>query len=251
MSTACATTLQVIGEAFRKIKTGYLTVAVAGGGDSRINPGAALAYKMAGALYTGCEDPEKAVKPFDRERSGFVMGEGGAFFVLERLEHARRRGAAILGEITGFGSSMDGGSMTAPDPTGRWMARAVQSALDESRLLPSQIDVISSHGTGTVLNDAMEAALFNTIFKTSRPKIIALKSWIGHLSTACGAVELALNLALMKHGFLPEIRNLVHPLADNLNFVTENQENTFQTLLLQNFGFGGQNGALVVKKWIP
>ncbi len=251
VSTACATTLQVIGEAYRKVKAGYLTLAVAGGGDSRINPGAALAYKMADALYTGGEPPAMAVKPFDRDRSGFVMGEGGAFFVLERLDHALGRGATILGEISGFGSSMDGGNMTAPDPTGRWMAKAVQSALDESKIFPSGIDVVSSHGTGTVLNDAMEVELFNTVFRSFKPKIIALKSWIGHLSTACGAVELALNLALMDHGFLPKIRNLAHPLADNLNFVKENQEEPFQTVLLQNFGFGGQNGALVVKKWIP
>ncbi len=249
ISTACATGIQTIGEAFRKVSSGILDIALAGAGDSRINPGGIMAYEMAGALYTGHRSPETGHRPFDMDRGGFAVGEGGAFFLIETLDHALARGADILAEICGFGSSMDAGSMTAPDPSGKWMETAVMNALKEADLNPSQVDVVSSHGTGTVLNDAMEAELLSRVFKTHRPFIIALKSWIGHTSAACGAIELALVLCLMEHGLLPKINNLEIPIRPDLNFVSENTELLFKTILLQNFGFGGQNGALVIQKW--
>lgn len=249
ISTACATGIQTIGEAFRKIRCSYLDVALAGSGDSRLSPGGVLAYKTAGALYTGKESAQNGHRPFDKDRGGFAMGEGGAFFVLESLEHAQNRGADIIAEICGFGSSMDAGSMTAPDPTGKWMEKAVCHALKESNLGPSQIDLISAHGTGTDLNDVMESELLERVFKNSHPMIMALKSWIGHTSAACGAIELALALSLMKHEFIPRIVNLENPINNKLNFVTENMDQSFGTILLENFGFGGQNGALVIRKW--
>ncbi len=249
ISTACATTLQVVGEAFQKIKNGNLDLALAGGGDSRINPGAALAYKMAGALCTEKGDPAKVYRPFDLGRKGFVMGEGGGFVILESLDHAKKRGADILAEVAGAGASMDGGNMTAPESSGIWMEKAVQKALTQAELPFDKIDVVSAHGTGTQLNDAMETALMERMFAQKSPQIIALKSWIGHLSTACGVVELAMGLCLMKKGILPAVRNLKEPSSPYLNFTAENRETSFNTLLLQNFGFGGQNAALVVKKW--
>lgn len=249
ISTACATTLQVVGEAFQKIRNGNLDLALAGGGDSRINPGAALAYKMAGALCTEKGDPAKVYRPFDLDRKGFVMGEGGGFVILESLDHAKKRGADILAEVAGAGASMDGGNMTAPESSGIWMEKAVQKALTQAELPFDKIDVVSTHGTGTQLNDAMETALMERMFAQKSPQIIALKSWIGHLSTACGVVELAIGLCLMKKGILPAVRNLKNPSSPYLNFTAENRETSFNTLLLQNFGFGGQNAALVVKKW--
>ena len=249
ISTACATTLQVVGEAFQKIKNGNLDLALAGGGDSRINPGAALAYKMAGALCTEKGDPATVHRPFDLGRNGFVMGEGGGFVILESLDHAKKRGADILAEVAGAGASMDGGNMTAPESSGVWMEKAVQKALTQAELPLDKIDVVSAHGTGTELNDAMETALMERMFAEKSPQIIALKSWIGHLSTACGVVELAIGLSLMKKGILPAVRNLEDPSSPYLNFTAENRETSFNTLLLQNFGFGGQNAALVVKKW--
>ena len=249
ISTACATTLQVVGEAFQKIKNGNLDLALAGGGDSRINPGAALAYKMAGALCTEKGDPATVHRPFDLGRKGFVMGEGGGFVILESLDHAKKRGADILAEVAGAGASMDGGNMTAPESSGVWMEKAVQKALTQAELPLDKIDVVSAHGTGTQLNDAMETALMERMFAEKSPQIIALKSWIGHLSTACGVVELAIGLSLMKKGILPAVRNLEDPSSPYLNFTAENREISFNTLLLQNFGFGGQNAALVVKKW--
>ncbi|MFH2091941.1 MAG: beta-ketoacyl-[acyl-carrier-protein] synthase family protein, partial [Pseudomonadota bacterium] len=251
ISTACATGIQTLGEAFRKIRSGYLDVALAGSGDSRLNPGGVMAYKMAGALVTGSSSPRAGHRPFDADRAGFAMGEGGGFFVFESLDHALARNAHILAEVCGFGSSMDAGSMTAPDPSGQWMEKAVTRALAEAQLDAFRIDVVSSHGTGTALNDAMEADLLNRVFYNSHPFVIALKSWIGHTSAACGAVELALVLCLMNQSFLPQIVNLKTPISQDLNFVTQNMDQAFNTVLLENFGFGGQNGALVVKKWQP
>jgi 3-oxoacyl-[acyl-carrier-protein] synthase II len=130
------------------------------------------------------------------------------------------------------------------------MEKAVRQALTQAELLPGDIDVVSAHGTGTDLNDGMEATLLARLFPERSPRIMALKSWIGHLSTACGVVELAIGLSLMARDFIPAVRNLEAPCAPGLDFVRENRESSFNTLLVQNFGFGGQNGALVVKKWI-
>jgi 3-oxoacyl-[acyl-carrier-protein] synthase II len=247
VATACTATLQAIGEAFRKIKEGHLDLAFAGGGDARMNRGSILAYKKAKALFMGEGDPAQASRPFDNDRNGFVPGEGGAFFLLEEQEHAQRRGAKIYGKVRGFGTSLDGYSLTAPDPTGRWQEAAVQAALKEAGLIPAEIDLVAAHGTGTILNDAMEAKLLARIYGGQTPPVVALKSWIGHLSVACGAVELALCLIMMQKGYLPEIRNLINPCQTGVNFVVQGQAASPGTMLLENFGFGGQNCALIVQ----
>lgn len=249
IGTACSASLQAIGEAFRKIKYGCMDFALAGGGDSRLSPGAILAYKKAQALWSGDGDGASEYSPFDRVRKGFVPGEGGAFFLLESLNHARARGARILGEICGFGASMDGYNMTAPEPGGRWAEMAVRSALADAGIPARDIDAVSAHGTGTLLNDAMEADLISRIFTDHAPRIIALKSWIGHLAAACGAVELAIGLVCMSESYLPEIRNLKNPCREDLNFVRSPSQVPVDTMLFENFGFGGQNAALVVRKW--
>ncbi|MFA6412925.1 MAG: beta-ketoacyl-[acyl-carrier-protein] synthase family protein [Syntrophales bacterium] len=254
---ACAASLQAMGEAFRKIKDGYLDVALTGGGDSRLHPGGILAYKKAQALSRHAGAPDSASRPFDEERAGFVPGEGGAFFLLEELEHARRRGGCIHGEICGFGSTFGGGGLTAPDPEGKHEEEAVRKAMAEASLEPSQIDVVSAHGTGTQLNDHMEAALIERVFGSAstvrlpggsdKPSVIALKSWIGHIAAACGAVELAIALACLEDNYLPPIRNLHKPCSPDIHFVREGTRCAPRTLLMENFGFGGQNCALVVK----
>ncbi len=249
LTTACSASLQAIGEAFRKIKNGYIDLAFAGGGDSRLSKSSILAYKKAHALCDGTGEPERASRPFDRSRKGFVPGEGGAFFLLEELQHAKSRGAAIYGEICGYGASIDGYSMTAPEPDGIWAERAVNAALQEAGLASSDIDVVSSHGTGTLLNDSMESDLIDRVYGEKSPFIIALKSWIGHIAAACGAVELAICLACMQNSYLPKIRNLDEPCHDRLNFVREERRYPIQSILLENFGFGGQNSALIVRKY--
>lgn len=249
INTACSASLQAIGEAFRKIKDGYLDLAFAGGGDSRLCHGGALAYKKARTLFIGDGSPEKASRPFDKSRKGFVPGEGGAFFLLEELRHAQKRKAKIYAEVCGFGSSIDGHNMTAPDPDGKWGEKAVLAALQEAGVSPCEIDVVSAHGTGTFLNDSMEANLINRIYGKHSPFVIALKSWIGHISAACGAVELSICLACMQNNYLPEIRNLKEPCHSQINFVRKEQKYSTDTLVVENFGFGGQNSALVIKRW--
>ncbi|HET6459395.1 MAG TPA: beta-ketoacyl-[acyl-carrier-protein] synthase family protein [Syntrophales bacterium] len=247
--TACSASLQAVGEAFRKIKTGYLDRALAGGGDSRLSPGGILAYRKASALYAGDSEPATASRPFDCNRGGFVPGEGGAFFLLEELEKAKERGAQIYGEICGYGSSMNASNMTAPEGTGRWGIMAVFSALQEAEMSPSQVDVISTHGTGTLLNDEGEANLIGEIYSGCDPQVIALKSWIGHTASACGALELALSLICMQENYIPEIRNLKDPCRGKINFVRNGASFSFGTYVIENFGFGGQNGALIVKRF--
>ncbi|MBU4259887.1 MAG: beta-ketoacyl-[acyl-carrier-protein] synthase family protein [Proteobacteria bacterium] len=247
LTTACSASLQAIGEAFRKIKNGYIDLAFAGGGDSRLSKSSILAYKKAHVLCDGTGKPERASRPFDRSRNGFVPGEGGAFFLLEELQHAQKRGAVIYGEICGYGASIDGYSMTAPEPEGIWAEGSVNAALQEAGLAPSDINVISSHGTGTLLNDSMEADLIDRVYGKRSPFIIAVKSWIGHIAAACGAVELAICLACMKYSYLPKIKNLDEPCHAGLNFVREEQSYPIRNILLENFGFGGQNSVLIIK----
>jgi 3-oxoacyl-[acyl-carrier-protein] synthase II len=249
VGNACAASLQAVGEAYRKIKDGYLNVALAGGGDSRLSPGALLAYRKAKALCLGAEDPLACSRPFDQGRNGFVPGEGGAFFVLEAADHATERGATVLAEICGFGASLDGHGMTAPRPDGRWAETAVRNALVEARLPPEKIDMISAHGTGTLLNDAVEARMIQRVFDPHRPLILALKSWIGHLAAACGAVELALCLCALQTSAWPHVRNLDAPCNTSLNYLCSGGRAAPGNILLQNFGFGGQNAALVIRPW--
>jgi len=249
ITTACSASLQALGEAFRKIKDGYLAMALAGGGDSRLSAGGILAYQKAQALHVGKEKPEKSYAPFDTKRCGFVPGEGGAFFLLEELCHAEKRNAQIYGEICGFGCTLDGYNMTAPDPEGKWGEKAVRSALDEADTRPEQIDLICSHGTGTPLNDEMEANLIYRIFQGSQPSVISLKSWIGHLAAACGAVETAITLFCMRGGFIPGIRNLEEPCHAGINLIAKSIETEADSAIVQSFGFGGQNSALVIRKW--
>ncbi len=261
VGTACAASLQAIGEGYRRIKDGYLNMAVCGGGDSRLSKGGIIAYKKARALCTEYISPFEASRPFDEKRNGFVPGEGGGCFVLESLDQALERGAEIYGEICGYGSSMDGYNMTAPAPDGEKAEIAVRSAMAEAGFttgfkpgfttgfIPGRIDAISSHGTGTPLNDTMEANLIQRVFEDYQPYVIAVKSWIGHLASACGCVELAMCLSAMKNNYLPEIRNLAHPCHDQVNFVRKSFHTELRTMVIENFGFGGQNCAIVVKKW--
>lgn len=248
IGTACAATLSAVGEAYRRIRDGYLDCALAGGGDSRAHPGGILAYKTAGALFRGEGDPDGSSRPFDENRGGFVSGEGGAFFVLEERDHALNRGAAILGEIAGYGNTMDGHRMTAPAPDGKMAGEAVRKAMVEAGVSASEIDFIATHGTSTVLNDHVEAKIIQDLFPGKTPAVIALKSWIGHLSTACGAVELAIILAAQAMDYLPKIRNLDLPCAEGIDFVHTGRHVKGKTFIIENFGFGGQNAALVIKR---
>jgi len=247
IGTACAASLQSIGNAFRSIKNGNLDIAIAGGGDSRLSKGAIMAYKKAQSIYTGDASPHKACRPFDQNRKGFVSGEGAAFFVLETFEHAKKRNANILAEIIGYGATIDGYTMTAPQKDGKYAQKAIFQALKEANTKLYNIDLISAHGTGTILNDKMEAEMIDRLFGELKPMIIAIKSWIGHLSAACGAVELFISLACMEYAYIPEIRNLKKPCNTSINLLKKSVSKKVKTLLIENFGFGGQNCALIVR----
>ena len=249
ISTACSASLQAMGEGFRRIKDGYLDMALAGGGDSRLNHGGILAYHKAQALHRGTGAPETAYSAFDKDRSGFVPGEGGAYFVLEDLAGAQKRNAPIVAEVCGFGCSLDGYNMTAPQPDGIWAEKAVRHALHEAGVAPADVDLVAAHGTGTVLNDHMEAEMIHRVFSRRPPLVTSFKSWVGHLAAACGAVETALALLCMKNSFIPRIRNLRHSCTAEIRLVRENTTAAIDLALIQSFGFGGQNSALVVRKW--
>lgn len=238
--TACAASTQALGQAYHAIRFGITDCALAGGGDSRLSPQGVHAYKSAGVLAHG--DPQTACRPFDTARTGFAIGEGGAMFVLESLEHATTRQAPILAEILGAASTLDGMAMTTPDAAGERAEAAVRRAMGKQ----VKSACVLAHGTGTLLNDAMEADL---IHRTNPDAcgIQAFKSWIGHLAAACGAAELALGLACCQNGFFPAIRNLATPCRDDLPFLRQPCRMTPHTMVLQNFGFGGQNACLVLR----
>ncbi len=247
--TACAASLQAMGTAFQKIKWGEQTAALAGGGDSRLSQGALMAYKKADALFNGTGDSDRACRPFDKNRKGFVCGEGGAMFVMEDLEHAQKRGARIYAEICGFAATADGHNMTAPEPDGKWARVAVKKAVEQAGVKMNDIDLVSAHGTSTPLNDAVEADMLKSFFESAATAVMGIKSWIGHLSAACGAAELAISLFCAAKGNFPAIRNLENPCADFGGFLDKPIRFQPKTLLIENFGFGGQNCAMVVKPW--
>lgn len=246
IGNACAASTQAIGEAFRRIRNGEQTIALAGGGDSRLSKMGMLAYAKADALYKG--QPLEKYQPFAKNRFGFIPGEGGAFLVLEELESAKARKAKIYAEICGYGSSIDGYNLTAPEPEGNIAEIAVGRAMAQASLKPDEINFIAAHGTGTKLNDQMEATLINKLFPKS-PKVTAMKSYIGHLSSACGVTELSILLHCLNAGITPGINNYTNSLNHNINLLTNHTSHLPKNILLESFGFGGQNAALVLKIW--
>ncbi len=249
ISTACSSSLQAIGEGFLRIRSGQLKIALCGGGDSRLGRAGTLLYHRAGVLLTRQKNTcaKQVYAPFDIQNSGFVPGEGGAFLVLEEMEHAIKRKAEIFGEVLGYSSSLDGTNPTAPGRGSSYSSQCVKRSLEMSKLDSSEIDIIFSHGTGTVLNDEMEINLIKRIFPINKPYICALKSWIGHLAAGCGAVEMAVGIICMKNGLIPKIRNLKDPRDRELNFLISNTKAHLKNAVFQSFGFGGQNAAVVIR----
>ena len=253
LGCACASGLSALGEAWFRIRHGAAHCLLVACGDSRLSLGGLLGYARAHTLSHGFA-PEQASRPFDRARNGFVPGEGGAAMVLESLEHARARGARIRAEVLGYGASLDAGSLAAPDAEGRFAQWAIEKALGEASCTAADLDWVSTHGTGTRLNDEMEACVLRRICagRSRFPLLAAVKSWTGHLASACGALETVVCLWAAAAGFLPRVCNLEEPLAADLPFVTEQTDWQGRRLacgLVENFGFGGQNAALVLRLW--
>ncbi|MCI0455939.1 MAG: beta-ketoacyl-[acyl-carrier-protein] synthase family protein [Gemmataceae bacterium] len=252
ITTACSAGTQAVGEAFRLIARGDADIVLSGGSDSRIDPLLVLAYTALGALSRGERPAAEVSRPFDRERDGFVLGEGAGVLVLEEYERARQRGAEIYAEVLGLGSSFDGYAVTKPDPEGRGAARAIRAALNEARLDPADVDYINAHGTSTRLNDLMETVAVKRVFGEGARSLplSSIKSMVGHLIGAAGAVE-AVALALtLRHGALPPTINLTRPDPEcDLDYVPNTARDLpVRTAVSTSFGFGGQNAALVMRR---
>ncbi len=250
--TACAAGTQAVGEAFRLIGRGDADVMLAGGCDSRLDPHLMVAYAAMKAMSISSRPPAEVSRPFDAERSGFVLGEGAAVVVLESYRRAKRRGATIYAEITGYGSSFDAFGITRPEPEGKGAALSMSAALREARIDPSKVDYINAHGTSTRLNDLMETVAVKRVFghrATSIP-MSSQKSMIGHLIGASGAVEAAATALSLRQGVVPPTINLATPDPEcDLDYVPNtSREIPVETAISNSFGFGGQNASLVMSR---
>lgn len=250
ITTACAAGTQAVGEAFRLIARDDADVMLAGGSDSRLEPLMLVAYSALGALSRSARPGHEVSRPFDRERDGFVLGEGAAVLLLEEYERAAARGARIYAEVVGYGSSCDAYGMTRPDPQGRGARRAIEAALREARLNRDDIDYINAHGTSTRLNDEMETNAVKGAFASDARHVplSSIKSMIGHLIGAAGAVEAAATAMTIHKGVLPPTINLTHPDPKcDLDYIPNTARTKKVRCALSNsFGFGGQNASLIM-----
>jgi 3-oxoacyl-[acyl-carrier-protein] synthase II len=248
ITTACAAGSNAIGEALRLIRDDTSDVVMAGGCEAGMTAMTVAAFARMGALSTRNDAPERASRPFDIDRDGFVIGEGAAFFVLESLERALARGARIYGEITGYGRNADAHHITAPAPGGVGAAACMQLALDDARIDASQVAHINAHGTSTPLNDAGEAEAIAKVFGEQAPPVTSTKGVTGHLIAAAGAVEAAATVLALGEGVVPPTAN--HERNDegsNLDIVHGAARTVEPGPVVSNsFGFGGHNASLVI-----
>jgi 3-oxoacyl-[acyl-carrier-protein] synthase II len=259
--TACAASTQAVGEAFSIIQRGDADVMVSGGTHTMIHVLGVTGFNRLTALSTRNDDPTRAARPFDRTREGFVMGEGAGIVILEALEHALKRGASPRAEIIGYGSSADAFRITDMHPEGRGPAAAISQALAQAGIDPRTTDAagrppihyISAHGTGTAENDSIETRAIKAVFGDNAPRIpiSSIKSMMGHLIAAAGAVELITCVLSMEHGLLPPTINLNDPDPElDLDYVPNTARPCAAEVCLSNsFGFGGQNDTLIVRRW--
>jgi len=253
IETACAAGTHAVGDAFKHIQRGAADVMITGGVESTITPLGISGFNAMRALSTRNEAPEKASRPFDRDRDGFVMAEGSGILILEALEHALERGANILGEVVGYGLTGDAHHMSAPAPEGEGMARCMQMALDDAGVAPEEVDYINAHGTSTDLNDSFETKAIKTVFGEYSYKVAvsSTKSMTGHLLGGAGGVESAIAVLTIKHGTIPPTINYENPDPEcDLDYVPNVcREADVRTVLTNSFGFGGTNAALVFRRF--
>ncbi|MDO4597008.1 MAG: beta-ketoacyl-ACP synthase II [Ligilactobacillus agilis] len=249
--TACASATNAIGEAYRQIKEGRAQVMLTGGAEASVNEIGIAGFAALTALSTQT-DPKLASLPFDKDRSGFVLGEGAATLVLESEEHAKKRGAKILGEVVGYGATCDAYHITSPDPSGEGAARAMQAAIAEAGIKPDQVGYINAHGTATHANDEGEAKAINLVFgKDSKVLVSSTKSMTGHLLGAAGAIEAVATVAALQMGKLPANIGLANQDEKcQVNLVTQNaQPAEIEYAISNSLGFGGHNAVVAFKKW--
>ncbi len=249
--TACATGTDCIGRAYRDIKDGYSDIALAGATDAAINPVYIAGFTEIGALSTSA-DPTRASIPFDKERGGFVMGEGAGSLVLEEYTHAKKRGATIYGEIAGYGATCDAHSLTAPDFSLKQGTRAMRAAMEEAGVRPEEISYINAHGTGTKYNDEYETKIIKNVFGgySSSVAVSSTKSFMGHLLAASGAVEAIITMKSLLDSYIPPTIGYRVPDEEcDLDYVTEGgRKQSMRYALSNSLGFGGHNSTLLFQK---
>lgn len=251
--SACATSAHAVGEAFRAIKHGYLDACLAGGSEAAITKFAISGFNNMKAL-SHSSDPARASIPFDAQRNGFVMGEGGGVLVLEELSHAKARGAHIYAEIVGYGATADAYHMTSPDPEGIGAAKAMELAIEEGGLTPSDIDYINAHGTSTSINDKYETVAIKKAFGEAEARRVAIsstKSMTGHLLGAAGAVEAIVSALAIESGIIPPTIGIevADPECDLDYVANKARVAPVRATLSNSFGFGGHNTCLCLKKY--
>jgi len=251
--TACATGAHCIGDAFRYIQHGEADAVIGGGVEATITPLAVAGFNAMKAISTRNEEPQRASRPFDRDRDGFVIGEGSAIMILEELEHARTRGAKIYGEIIGYGCNSDAYHLAAPDPDGDGAARCIQLALKDAKISPEEVNYINAHGTSTELNDLTETIAIKRVFGDYAYKlpISSTKSMTGHLLGAAGSTEAIFSVFSIRDGVIPPTINYenLDPRCD-LDFVpNEARQKVLKVAISNSFGFGGTNAVLVFRKF--
>jgi 3-oxoacyl-[acyl-carrier-protein] synthase II len=250
--TACAGGTNAVGDAFRYIRDGYADVMLTGGTEASITPLSVGGFTSMKALSQS-QDPNRASIPFDKERSGFVMGEGAGILLLEELEHALARGAGIYGEIAGYGASCDAYHMTAPRPDGSGGARAMALALADGCVSPEEVGYINAHGTSTPLNDAGETAAIKQVFGPCAGGLLvsSTKSMTGHMLGAAGAVEAIFTALALRDSFAPATINYRVPdEACDLDVVpNQGRETPLRCALSNSLGFGGHNACILLKRW--
>lgn len=249
--TACASATNAIGEAFWRVQSGKADVMLTGGSEATVNEIGIAGFAALTALSTET-DPKKASKPFDKNRHGFVLGEGSGILVIESLEHAQARGAHILAELVGYGSSSDAYHMTSPSPDGEGAARAIKDALQDADLQPQQISYINAHGTATGANDSGEAHAIATVFGENTVAVSSTKGMTGHLLGAAGAIEALVSVGSLVRGVLPVNVGIDEPDEDTkvVNLVSPATKNQAPEYVMSaNYGFGGHNAVVVFKNW--
>lgn len=250
--TACASSTQSIGEAYRAIKHGYEDVIIAGGAEASICSVGIAGFENMKALCFA-DDKNRASIPFDKERSGFVMGEGAGMLVLEELEHAQKRNAKIYGEIIGYGSTTDAYHITSPCPDGECGAKAMERAILDSNINPEDIDYINAHGTSTHLNDSIETMAIKTALGEASKNVMvsSTKSNIGHLLGAAGAVEAVICTKAIEKGIVPPTINYKEKDEEcDLDIVpNESRKKDIKIVMSNSLGFGGHNACIILKKW--
>ena len=252
MATACSSASDAVGYAFEAIISHALDFLIMGGAEATIFEPVLAAFCATRALSRRNQEPEKASRPFNLDRDGFVLGEGAGIFVVEEYEHAKKRGAHIYAEILGHGMTCDAYHMTVPDPSGQEAIRAIEMALHKSGVKPHQIDYINAHGTSTPLNDKTETMVIKKVFgdRAYEVPISATKSMIGHLIGAAGSVELIATILAMEHEEIPPTINYEVPDPEcDLDYVpNQARKSKIQIAMKNSFGFGGKNSILVIAK---